>query len=54
LSFFTSHCEPEGRGNLVPAGDCFIALLLAITGYLLSITKKVLMNGGAVVLGERA
>ena len=26
-----SHCEPEGRGNLVFAWDCFVAPLLAMT-----------------------
>jgi len=35
LNFFTSHCEPEGRGNLVLARDYFVASLIAMTGYLL-------------------
>jgi len=35
LIFFASHCEPEGRGNLILARDCFVASLLAMTGYLL-------------------
>jgi hypothetical protein len=33
--FFTGHCEPEGRGKLFFAGDCFVASLLAMTGNLL-------------------
>jgi hypothetical protein len=35
LNFFTSRCEPEGRGNLFFARDCFVASLLAMTGHLL-------------------
>jgi len=35
LKFFTSHCEPEGRGNSLLAPDCFVASLLAMTGHLL-------------------
>jgi len=41
LNFFTSHCDPEGRGNLVFARDCFVPRIKygvpAITGYLLGL-----------------
>ena len=39
LLFVTSHCEPEGRGNLSFARDCFVPRIkcgvLAMTGHLL-------------------
>jgi hypothetical protein len=39
LNDFTCHCEPEGRGNLVFVGDCFVAPLLAKTDYLLRLNS---------------